>query len=157
VSLILATGSNIGDKLKNLSIAQDLLSQNFQLIKASRVYTSEPVDYLEQPEFFNQVLEFKLPLSGQLETFEIIKAIESQIGTEKTIFKGPRKIDIDIIFYGLEHFDHDKLTIPHLSWSKRSFVVKPLKELPFYDIIKNNFDVPCVFESNAQPINNKDK
>ncbi len=153
MSLILATGSNIGNCLDNLKKAKQALSRNYEFIAESRVYKSEPVEYLDQNDFYNQVLEFKTPKSlSSIEVFKQIKKIERDLGRNKIIEKGPRNIDIDIIFWDLESFQNEFLTIPHLSWKKRSFVVLPLKELPFYEIIKKKIDIPDTFESWAKPI-----
>ena len=40
--------------------------------------------------------------------------------------KGPRNIDIDIIFFGFKKFSHKELEIPHLAWEQRPFVKIPL-------------------------------
>ena len=153
MSLILATGSNIGEKLHHLDTAIKKLQQHFNLIKSSRVYQSDPVEYLDQDIFYNQVLEFEKPKNMHpLEVFKTIKNIEDEMGRVKIINKGPRNIDIDIIFNGLQEYQDDQLSIPHHSWQKRSFVVLPLSELPFYQEIKKHYQIPQVFESKAFPI-----
>ncbi len=153
MSLILATGSNVGDSVFNLNKAKEYLLKKFKLISESRIYKSEPVEYLKQDDFFNQVLEFKIPDDiGPNSTFKYIKNIENLMGREKKIEKGPRNIDIDIIFWDYLFYESKNLVIPHHSWSKRSFVVEPLKELPFYEIIKKHYEMPLDFESWAKPI-----
>ena len=42
---------------------------------------------------------------------------------------GPRPLDLDIIFYGNQQMQHDRLTIPHPRWKEREFVVAPLADL----------------------------
>lgn len=155
MSLIIGTGSNIGDKEKNLLTSKKELSKNFNLIQESRVYQSEPVDYLDQDIFYNQVLEFKLPeknLMSVKDAWATIKEIQSKMGRVKIIDKGPRNIDIDILFWGLEKIEVKELTIPHKSWKDRSFVVLPLLELPFSKDIKKKFGIPKEFKSWAKPI-----
>lgn len=152
MSLILATGSNIGDSLAELKKAQKFLSEEFELIAQSRVYRSEPVDYLEQDDFYNQALEFKLPKLSPLEVLNKLQNIEKKMGRHKVIDKGPRNIDIDIIFWGTENFKSEELLIPHSAWSQRSFVVLPIQELPAYQMLRNNFKFPVSFDSIATPI-----
>ena len=155
MSLILATGSNVGNKEKNLLIAKNELSKIFNFLKESRIYESEPVDYLDQDTFYNQVLEFSLPeknLMSVKDAWATIKEIQSKMGRVKIIDKGPRSIDIDILFWGLEEIKTQDLIIPHQSWKDRSFVVFPLSELPFSKDIKKEFGMPKEFKSWAEPI-----
>ena len=152
MSLIIVTGSNIGNSLQNLELAKNLLSQELVFIAQSRVYKSEPVDYLEQPDFYNQALEFKPPNKKPEELLLLTQKIEKKIGRNKVIYKGPRNIDIDIIFYDDISFKNETLEIPHPAWSQRSFVVNPIKELPAYQLLRNHFKFPVDFDSIATPI-----
>ena len=60
-SIFIATGSNLGNRHQNLLSAKIELQRHFKLIAESRIYESPAVDYLNQPDFYNQVLEFSLP------------------------------------------------------------------------------------------------
>lgn len=42
---------------------------------------------------------------------------------------GPRPLDLDIIFYGDQDFQHDRLSVPHPRWQERDFVKAPLADL----------------------------
>lgn len=152
MSLIIATGSNIGDSLQHLEEAKQILSQKFELIAASRVYVSKAVDYENQPDFFNQVLEFRIPALSPHQVMNELLAIEKSLGRNRNIPKGPRTIDLDIIFWGLDTINEPALTIPHPRWSERSFVVKPLQELPFFQTIEKCFTIPRSFNVDASPI-----
>ncbi len=152
MSLIIATGSNQGDSLQYLKNALTRLSQHYQLIAASRVYTSQAVDYEDQPDFFNQVLEFKLPPLPPEKVMETLLQIEKDLGRFRDIPKGPRTIDIDIIFWDLLTLHTKNLTLPHPRWSERSFVVRPLSELPFFQTIEKCFTIPQSYKVEATPI-----
>ncbi len=156
MSLIIATGSNIGESLKHLSDAKKILETHFKLIAESRVYTSSAVDYLNQPDFFNQVLEFELPknLSSE-ESMKLILDIELQMGRRRDIPRGPRTIDIDIIFWGLAEINTPLLTTPHPRWMQRSFIVYPLQELPFFKTIEKCFTISKSFDVEAFPISDR--
>jgi len=151
MSLIIATGSNIGNSLQSLSLAKESLAKHFNLIAESRIYTSPAVDYLEQPDFLNQVLEFEIPCSDSLSIFKICQSIESEMGRVKKIEKGPRNIDIDILFIGTQQFRDRSLEIPHPRLFQRSFVVLPLKELPFFQKLQLLFEFPDHFSNSATP------
>ena len=58
-SFFIATGTNLGERSLNLGLAKNILQTHFELIAESRVFESPAVDYLNQPDFYNQVLEFK--------------------------------------------------------------------------------------------------
>jgi 2-amino-4-hydroxy-6-hydroxymethyldihydropteridine diphosphokinase len=58
-----------------------------------------------------------------------ILAIEQDMGRHRTEAKGPRKIDLDIIFFGNAVVDTPELTIPHPAMQQRRFVLAPLAEI----------------------------
>jgi 2-amino-4-hydroxy-6-hydroxymethyldihydropteridine diphosphokinase len=151
MSLIIATGSNIGERVANLKQAQALLSKKFTLIKASRIYESPAIEYTNQPDFLNQVLEFELPDADPSETMRQLLDIEKEMGRNREIPKGPRNIDIDILFWGKQELTTENLIVPHPRWQDRSFVVFPLMELPFYDLLKRWFNIPTKFSNDAYP------
>lgn len=152
MSLIIATGSNLGDCVSILATAKNILDKSFRPIAASRIYMSKAVDYENQPDFFNQVLEFSLPNITPQEVLKKLMFLEKEFGRDRIIPKGPRKLDLDILFWGLENFQESNLIIPHPRWSERSFVVKPLSELPFFQTIEKCFTIPKTFEVDAYPI-----
>lgn len=152
MSLIIATGSNIGDSIANLVAAKLELSKEFELLAESRIYKSAAVDYESQPDFFNQVLEFKLPLKDPEEVMHSLLELEAELGRVRDSWRGPRTIDIDIIFWGNQSYQSSTLIIPHPRWLERSFVVRPLQELPFFQTIKKSFIIPESFKVEASPI-----
>ncbi len=50
----------------------------------------------------------------------------------KTVENGPRTIDLDILMYGKQVVEHDRLVIPHKRMLERGFVLKPLCEYVMY-------------------------
>lgn len=152
MSLIIATGSNIGDSLSLLKEAQQKLSEKYHLIAMSRIYRSAAVEYENQPDFFNQVLEFQIPALSPSEVMQDLLLLEKSFGRRRDIPKGPRTLDLDIIFWGLESFNSEHLTIPHPRWFERSFVVRPLQELPFFQTVEKCFTIPKTFTIDATPI-----
>lgn len=152
MSLIIATGSNIGDSFHQLKAAQIELSQKFEFIAASRVYRSTAVDYENQPDFFNQVLEFKIPSLNPDKVMQQLLELELNMGRKRDILRGPRTIDLDIIFWGLETHHTNLVTVPHPRWLDRSFVIRPLQELPFFKSIEKCFTIPKSFKVEAFPV-----
>jgi 2-amino-4-hydroxy-6-hydroxymethyldihydropteridine diphosphokinase len=152
MSLIIATGSNIGDSKKTLFDAQKKLSELFHFISASRIYSSQAIEYENQPDFLNQVLEFKLPALSPEETMRTLLDIEIEFGRRRDIPKGPRTLDLDIVFWGDLKHNGPALIIPHPRWIERSFVVRPLQELPFFQTIEKCFTIPKTFDVEAFPV-----
>lgn len=153
MSLILATGTNLGNKKENLELVKEVLSKDFELVAQSQIFESAAVEYLNQPNFYNQVLEFKLPKLSPIKVLNLILETEKNLGRVRDIDKGPRIIDIDIIFWGLENIKEPGLTVPHPSWHERSFVVRPLQQLPFFKTLEKCFKIPNAFNVEALPIN----
>ncbi len=149
MSLILGLGSNQGDQKKNFEIACSHLEKISPIISKSNIYKSKAVDYTDQPDFYNQVIELALPTKKPTLVMDEILKIELLMGRVRDIDKGPRIIDIDIIFWGLESINEKTLTVPHPSWNKRSFVVKPLQELPFFKTLEKCFKMPTSFDVQA--------
>jgi 2-amino-4-hydroxy-6-hydroxymethyldihydropteridine diphosphokinase len=128
-TVFLSLGSNLGERAKNLKDAIAALSHaGVQVVRVSSVYETEPVDYLPQPWFLNCAVEAETEL-GAWELLRALRGIEAQLGSKKLIAKGPRLIDIDILFYGNEVIDTPELQVPHPRLHLRRFVLEPLTEI----------------------------
>lgn len=124
----LSLGSNIGDRLEMLKQACTDLSSILSDISFSHLYETEPQDYTEQDLFLNMVVSGNTLLDPR-DLLEKIQSIETELGRVKTIDKGPRSIDIDILLYDDLIIDSDDLIIPHPSMINRQFVLKPLLDI----------------------------
>jgi 2-amino-4-hydroxy-6-hydroxymethyldihydropteridine diphosphokinase len=128
-TVYLSLGSNLGDRARNFKGAIAALGHaSVHVVRVSSVYETEPVDYLDQPWFLNCVVEAETEL-GALELLRALRGIEAQLGSKKLIAKGPRLIDIDILFYGNEVIDTPELQVPHPRMHLRRFVLEPLAEI----------------------------
>jgi 2-amino-4-hydroxy-6-hydroxymethyldihydropteridine diphosphokinase len=149
MSLIIATGSNLGNREENLIKALNELKKIFIFKAASQIYSSKAQDYLEQPDFLNQVLEFSLPDQTPAETMQQLLEIELKMGRVRERKYGPRVIDLDLIFWSFQKIDTEFLIVPHPKWNERSFVVRPLLELPFGQEVKKIFTISDHFSDEA--------
>lgn len=145
----LGIGSNLQDRLDNLQRASRALAQHpcIQLLTESRVWESAPAYVVEQPDFLNMCVEISTTLSPE-DLLEEILRIEGRMGRVRSIDKGPRLIDIDILFFGAHVINSPALQVPHPCMRERSFVMLPLCE------ICPNFIHPVLgqsVESLAQP------
>lgn len=63
-----------------------------------------------------------------MQLLDKLQAIENHLGRVKIIDKGPRNIDLDIVAFGQQIVDNDRLVIPHRLMLEREFVLRPLNE-----------------------------
>jgi len=151
MSLVISTGSNLGDRVNHLKLARTELSKHFNLIEESQIYESPAVDYTQQPDFLNQILSFDLPKLTPQNTIELILKIEKNLGRVRNIDKGPRSVDIDILFWDTKKISTDSLQVPHPRLFQRSFIVLPLKELDVFSYLIKSFNFPEHFDNQAWP------
>ena len=129
IEMILHIGSNIGDRENNLAQCRQLLSMHLgEVTEVSDIYATEAWGITDQPEFLNQAIRVST-LTSPSKVLKIIQKIECIIGKEKEFHWGPRRIDIDIIFYGDKIINESELTIPHPEMHKRAFVLHPLMDI----------------------------
>lgn len=127
--VFLGLGTNLGDRRQNLKNAvSNIISNNIKVLRMSSVIETDPVDFLEQPCFLNQILIAETSLEPCI-LLDKLKAIEKDMGRKKVIEKGPRLIDIDILLYGQEIIDKQNLKIPHPAIKNRDFILFHLNEL----------------------------
>ena len=128
--IYLSLGSNIGDRAENLRRAVERLGESdVRVLHCSRIYETEPVDYVNQAWFLNQVVEAETVLFP-MQLLSRTGRIERELGRTRTaVKKGPRTIDIDILFYAAAVVETARLAIPHPRLAERRFVLAPLAEL----------------------------
>jgi 2-amino-4-hydroxy-6-hydroxymethyldihydropteridine diphosphokinase len=124
----LSLGANLGDRIGNLKKALLKLTGFGVIEKTSHIYETDPVGYLDQPQFLNMacLLLTALPPEDLLRS---LKKLEEEIGREASFRNAPRPIDVDIVFYNDIVLDTPDLTIPHPRMHERAFVLAPLAEL----------------------------
>lgn len=125
----LSLGSNIGDRERNLRDALDrLAAAGVRVLRVSPIYETEPVDLAEQRWFLNLVVEAETDLFP-LQLLARTQRIERALGRVRTVPKGPRTIDIDILLYANSVIHSATLEIPHPRIAERRFVLVPLAGL----------------------------
>lgn len=94
----------------------------------SSIYETEPQDVRDQPWFLNLVVEIATRLAP-VELLARIHEVEAHLGRTRDVPKGPRTVDIDILFYDDRVIETSTLRIPHPRLAERRFVLEPLAEL----------------------------
>ena len=127
-AVVLALGTNIGAREKNLRAAMQALPPQVNVTRASAVYETEPLYVTDQPKFLNMVVQAQTELSPTaLLTF--LKTIEKDMGRTPSRRFGPRLIDLDILTFGEEIISSPELTVPHPRITERAFVLRPLADI----------------------------
>ncbi len=125
----LALGSNVGDREANLRTAVSRLeSDEVRIVRRSSLYETAPREMLDQPWFLNAVVEVETSLFP-MQLLARVREIERRMGRRRVAPKGPRNIDIDILFYGRSVIASAELEVPHPRIAERRFVLEPLAEI----------------------------
>ncbi|MFM2588870.1 2-amino-4-hydroxy-6-hydroxymethyldihydropteridine diphosphokinase [Vibrio sp. TBV020] len=139
ITVFIAVGSNLGDPVSQANVAIDALKQlpKSQFVSTSSLYSSTPMGPQDQPDYINAVVELKTELTP-IELLNCTQTIELEQGrVRKEERWGPRTLDLDILLYGNEVMDSERLTVPHYGMKEREFVLYPLAE------IAPNLTLPC--------------
>lgn len=128
-TIYLSLGSNIGARAENLARAiAALAARGVRVTRESSLYETEPLELREQPWFLNCVVEAETELAPQ-DLLDALLEIERSLGRERRVPKGPRLIDMDILFYGARVVRMPGLEIPHPRMAERRFVLVPFAEI----------------------------
>ena len=95
-----ALGSNIGDREAHLRAASERIASiaGVTVIAATPIEETAPVGPVSQPAFLNQMMALRTSLSPRA-LLDALHAIEDAGGRERTIRRGPRTIDLDIVAF----------------------------------------------------------
>jgi 2-amino-4-hydroxy-6-hydroxymethyldihydropteridine diphosphokinase len=151
VRAYIGLGANIGDAASMLAAAVHALAAlpETEIAGVSRLYATEPVGVVDQPEFRNAVVAIDVPAGPDPETgasalLVALKGIERAFGRQQRERWGPREVDLDLLLFGdarievarpraAESDDPAKagmpLVVPHAEARNRLFVLAPLADL----------------------------
>ena len=121
---VLSLGANLGDRLAALQAAVDALAEHMTVVAVSPVYATEPVGYVDQPEFLNAVALADTDLSPR-DLLAFAHQVEQAGGRVRGERWGPRTVDVDLVVYGVEVSADPACTLPHPRAHERSFVLVP--------------------------------
>lgn len=125
----ISIGSNVGDREKQIHAAIEALgARGIRVNKQSSVYSTEPVEVETQAWFLNCVVEVETELMPR-RLLRTLQQIENELGRHRLVRRGPRVIDLDILFYGSSVVRAPELEIPHPRLIHRRFMLVPLAEI----------------------------
>ena len=129
MKVFLGLGSNLGDRAYYLREAISSLARStIKIGKISCIYETEPWGGMDQPLYWNQVLEIETTLEP-LELLHLCQEIELNLGRERKVHWGSRTIDIDLLIYDNIVSETEELRLPHPFLEMREFVLAPLREI----------------------------
>ena len=123
--VFLSLGSNLGDRMEHLRQGVESLPG---LVAVSPVYETAPVGGPDQGAFLNIVAELDVDLDPY-ELLGLCHRIESAAQRVRDVRWGPRTLDVDIIWMDGVEMDTERLTVPHVRWRERRFVLAPMRDL----------------------------
>jgi 2-amino-4-hydroxy-6-hydroxymethyldihydropteridine diphosphokinase len=131
ITAYIAIGANLGEREKTMRRALELLNE-IAGVRVTRVSSfienaaiGGPAD---SPAFLNGVAEVETTLSPDA-LLDRLLDIEKQLGRVRREKWEPRAIDLDMILFGNQVVNTDRLTIPHPLMHARRFVLEPLVEI----------------------------
>jgi 2-amino-4-hydroxy-6-hydroxymethyldihydropteridine diphosphokinase len=128
--VVIAFGSNLGDKAQNIQQALAQINETCgKVVQVSSFHRSEPMGFDSNNEFLNGCLLLLTDLPPK-NLLRHLKEIEVSMGRVKTSENyEDRLIDLDIILYENLCVNTPELQIPHPKYQERAFVLEPLMEL----------------------------
>ncbi|MDO3386098.1 2-amino-4-hydroxy-6-hydroxymethyldihydropteridine diphosphokinase [Gilvimarinus sp. SDUM040013] len=126
----LGLGSNLQEPLAQLNRALEELSRipGSRLVNVSPFYRSKPVGPQDQPDFINAAACMETNLEAHA-LLDQLQAIEQLHGRQRKQHWGPRTLDLDILLYGNQTIDTQRLQVPHPYLTERNFVLVPLANI----------------------------
>ncbi len=130
VDVYLGLGANLGRRRRCIERALAAIEElpKTEVAATSDLYETKARFVEDQPDFLNACALVHTALEPQA-LLDALLAIEHAMGRVRTVDKGPRVIDLDILLYGDRVIDDEGLSIPHPGLDKRRFVLRPLVDI----------------------------
>ncbi len=127
---LVGIGSNIGNRRRNCRRAVEALhaAARLQVCHVSSYYETEPWGVPDQRGFVNCAARLATSLSAA-GVFSELQRLEKELGKKVVSVWGPRRIDIDLLFFNSDVITTDRLVVPHPLLHERRFVLAPLAEI----------------------------
>jgi 2-amino-4-hydroxy-6-hydroxymethyldihydropteridine diphosphokinase len=127
----IAIGSNLASPLEQVNAAVQALGEipQSRLVKVSAFYRTPPLGPQDQPDYLNAAVVLETSLDAET-LLDNTQRIELQQGRQRKAERwGPRTLDLDIMLFGDEFINTERLTVPHYDMKNRGFMLWPLWEV----------------------------
>jgi len=128
--VFIGLGSNLENPVAQIASAITALNEydEIDVIAQSSLYSSPPMGPQDQPDYINAVVEIDTTLFAH-SLLDALQNIEQQQGRVRQRHWGERTIDLDLLVYGSNILDDERLKVPHPGVAERAFVLYPLAEI----------------------------
>ena len=126
----IAIGSNLASPLEQVNAALKALGDIPEShLTVSSFYRTPPLGPQDQPDYLNAAVALETSLAPE-ELLNHTQRIELQQGRVRKAERwGPRTLDLDIMLFGNEVINTERLTVPHYDMKNRGFMLWPLFEI----------------------------
>jgi 2-amino-4-hydroxy-6-hydroxymethyldihydropteridine diphosphokinase len=131
VTAYIGIGSNLDDPCAQVAWAVGALAglPQSEVLAHSHQYKSPPLGGLEQPDYINAVAAVRTALVPW-ELLDELQKLEQMRGRTRGANRwAARPLDLDLLLYGDDTIDDERLHVPHSGLHLRAFVLYPLHEL----------------------------
>lgn len=128
-TVYVAMGANLGEARQTLETAAAELAATpgIQDLTLAHFYSTAPVDS-SGPDYVNTVVRFTCTLAPE-SLLDRLQHIEQEHGRTRLYRNAPRTLDLDLLLYGQEQINTERLIVPHPRMHERAFVLVPLADL----------------------------
>lgn len=127
----IAIGSNLASPLEQVNAALKAIDDipESSILAVSSFYRTPPLGPQDQPDYLNAAVALETSLTAE-ELLNHTQRIELQQGRVRKAERwGPRTLDLDIMLFGNETINTERLTVPHYDMKNRGFMLWPLFEI----------------------------
>lgn len=127
----IAIGSNLASPLEQVNAAVQALGEipQSKIVAVSSFYRTPPLGPQDQPDYLNAAVVLETALDAET-LLDNTQRIELQQGRVRKAERwGPRTLDLDIMLFGHETINTERLTVPHYDMKNRGFMLWPLYEV----------------------------
>ena len=131
VRALIGLGGNLGEVRERLDAAIAALGAlpGVAVVARSRFYRTAPWGPVAQPDFINAAIAVETSLPA-LDLLDALLATERAFGRVRDGERwGPRTLDLDLLAYGDDVIDDERLNVPHPRIAERAFVLMPLADI----------------------------
>ncbi|WP_336285849.1 2-amino-4-hydroxy-6-hydroxymethyldihydropteridine diphosphokinase [Citrobacter arsenatis] len=127
----IALGSNLASPLEQVNAAVQAIGEipDSHIVAVSSFYRTPPLGPQDQPDYLNAAVALETTLAPET-LLDNTQRIELQQGRVRKAERwGPRTLDLDIMLFGDEVINTERLTVPHYDMKNRGFMLWPLFEI----------------------------
>lgn len=147
----IAIGSNLASPLEQVNAAVKAIGDIPEscILAVSSFYRTPPLGPQDQPDYLNAAVALETALVPE-ELLNHTQRIELQQGRVRKAERwGPRTLDLDIMLFGNQVINTERLTVPHYDMKNRGFMLWPLFEIAPELIFPDGETLQSLLTSNA--------